>query len=75
MTPLFLDIKTKCAAAGSNLTEICALAGVHRSVPERWKTNEPKTRRVVNKLYLALDKRAGVEAGTHTPPTAEPEAE
>lgn len=72
MTSLFLDIKTKCASIGSNLTEICAIAEVHRSVPERWKKAEPKTRRVVAKIYAAMDTKAGVSPGTFQPP--EPEA-
>lgn len=71
MTSLFLDIKTKAAAIGSNLTELCAIAGVHRSVPERWKKSEPKTRRIVTKIYAAMDTKAGVESGTHTPPSAD----
>lgn len=55
MTELFLDIRTKCAAAGTNISAVCQRAGVHRSVPERWKYREPKTRRVVNKIYAAIE--------------------
>lgn len=55
MTALFIDIKTKCASIGTNLTEVCQRAGVHRSVPERWKSREPKTRRVVEKIYAQLE--------------------
>lgn len=71
MTILFKDIRTKCAAVGSNLTEICGIAEVHRSVPERWKKKEPSTRRVIAKIYAAIDIKAGVPIGTNQPPTAE----
>jgi hypothetical protein len=58
MTNLFRDIRIKCAAAGTNLTAVCRVAGVHRSVPERWKKGEPRTRRVVEKIYAAIDRIA-----------------
>lgn len=68
MTPLFKDIQTKCFIWNTNLTAVCREAGIHRSVPERWKRAEPKTRRTVERIYRAIEKVAGVTPGTFDVP-------
>lgn len=68
MTNLFIDLKTKAAAAGTNLTAVCARAGVHRSVPERWKTAVPRSMRTALKLYRELEILSGAPEGSFTPP-------
>lgn len=56
MEQLITALKTRCAAAGTNITEICREAGVSRSVIERWKTKPPKSLSILNALEGALAK-------------------
>lgn len=55
MTQIIRSLKTRCAAAGTNLTEVCRVAGVDRSLPERWKKRLPKSLEVLNALETALN--------------------
>lgn len=52
----FFELKKKCAEAGTNLTEVCKIAGVDRSMLSRWRQREPKTLEILRKLELAIDK-------------------
>lgn len=53
---VFGSLQTACADAGTNLTEVCKLAGVNRSTVERWKAQEPKTLVELRKLYGTIEK-------------------
>jgi hypothetical protein len=44
------SLKIKAASAGTNLTEVCRLAGVNRQTVELWKRKEPKTITTLRKL-------------------------
>jgi len=49
------SLKTKAAAAGTNLTEVCRRAGVSRQTVEKWKDEEPKTLRILRQLEAQID--------------------
>ena len=48
-------LKTKAAAAGTNLTKICEEQGIDRSVVERWKKNVPKSLMTYFQLLNAIE--------------------
>lgn len=50
----FFELKRKCAEAGTNLTEVCKVAGVDRSMLSRWRQREPKTLEILRKLEDAI---------------------
>jgi hypothetical protein len=50
------NLKARCKAAGTNLTQLCMDAGVDRSVVERWKKGT-KTLTLLAQLEAALQKR------------------
>ena len=52
----FFSLKQKCAEAGTNLTEVCKIAGVNRSMLSRWRQREPKTLEIIGKLEAAIEK-------------------
>jgi len=49
------SLKTKAAAAGTNLTEVCRVAGISRQTVERWKDEEPKTLQIIRKLEATIE--------------------
>ena len=53
---VFQDLKVRCAEKGTNITEVCRLANVPRSTPERWKNKNPRTRRTAKKLFEVLER-------------------
>jgi hypothetical protein len=54
---LSTSLEVECAAAGTNLTEVCKDAGVHRSTVQRWKDQEPKTFLEIRKILQAIHAR------------------
>lgn len=48
-------LKTKAAAAGTNLTRICDEEGIDRSGIERWKKNVPKALVTYQRLLNAIE--------------------
>ncbi len=54
---VFQSLQIKCVQAGTNLSDVCKEAGVHRSVVERWKADEPKTIQILRKMHEVLDRR------------------
>ncbi|MGI9158665.1 MAG: helix-turn-helix domain-containing protein [Saprospiraceae bacterium] len=57
MDNLIRALKTRCAAAGTNLTEVCREAGVNRSTIERWKGHTPKSLQLLDSIEKALAER------------------
>lgn len=57
-TNIVLTLKAKCAAIGTNITQICKDAGVPRQTVERWKVEEPKTIVLLRKIEEAIEERA-----------------
>ena len=57
----------RAAAAGTNLSQLCADIGLARSTPDRWRKEVPKTIQAFSELELALKKR---EAGKVSTPQA-----
>lgn len=51
---IYEDLETACKNAGTNMTKLCRAAGVHRSIPTRWKYKTPKTVVLYLKLMAAL---------------------
>lgn len=48
-------LKTKAAAAGTNLTAICDQENIDRSTVERWKKNVPKSLVTYFRLINAIE--------------------
>lgn len=48
-------LKTKAAAAGTNLTAMCDQEGIDRSILERWKKNVPKSLMTYFRLLNAIE--------------------
>lgn len=55
MENIYAELESAAKAKGTNLTKICRAANVARSVPARWKDNEPKTITLYRKLKKAID--------------------
>ncbi len=55
MDILVKSLKTRCAAAGTNITAICEKAGVSRSTIERWKKAPPQSIRILNAIEAAIE--------------------
>lgn len=49
-------IENACQQAGISILDACNAAGVNRSIPERWKTENPKTLNIFAKLIEAIAK-------------------
>lgn len=57
-------IKTKCASLGVSISEVCRMAGVDRSILERWKTQNPKSINTLNAINAAIEEiEKGVQNG------------
>lgn len=54
---LATSLELECTRAGTNFTEICKDAGVHRSTVQRWKDQEPKTFLEIRKIMQAIHAR------------------
>lgn len=66
-TLIFTELEAAAKAAGSNLSEVCRVANVDRSVLERWKAKNPKSLDIVNSLRAAIEKikeQADAESST-----------
>lgn len=50
MSTLINSLKSRCAAAGTNITAVCKQAGVSRSTIERWKAKPPKSLQILDAL-------------------------
>jgi len=55
MENIYTELEAAAKAKGTNLTQICRAAGVARSVPARWKDNEPKTITILRRLKKAIE--------------------
>lgn len=55
MNDIVTELKTKAAAAGTNLTAICDKEGIDRSTLERWKKNIPKPLMTYFRLLNAIE--------------------
>ena len=53
-TDLYRSLKERCVQAGTNISEVCARAGVERSVPDYWKRKTPKSIETLEKLNKAI---------------------
>jgi hypothetical protein len=56
-TNIIHSLKIKCAAAGTNLTEVCRMVNVSRQNLEMWKKKEPKTIQTLRKIELAIEEK------------------
>jgi hypothetical protein len=54
---IYETLKRKCKRAGTDLTQVCRDAGIDRSIPERWKKENPKTLDIVVKLLQAIENK------------------
>ncbi len=52
------SLEIECAKAGTNITEVCRIAGVQRSTVQRWKEEDPKTIQVVRRLMEIIEQKA-----------------
>lgn len=57
-TNIVLTLKAKCAAIGTNITQVCKEAGVPRQTIERWKVEEPKTIKLLRQIEETIEKMA-----------------
>lgn len=53
------QLKERAKAAGTNITQLCRLAGVSRTTPERWEKRVPKSICIFDLMFEAL---RGIEA-------------
>lgn len=53
---LYASLKAECDAAGLKLGTVCRVAGIDRSLMERWKKKDPKTIEVANLLRDTINK-------------------
>lgn len=63
---IFDQLDTAAKNAGTNLTEVCRLANVDRSVVERWKGKNPKSLDIFNRLIAAIEQQKLNNAETTT---------
>lgn len=54
---LSVSLETACVRAGTNMTEVCRIAGVHRSTVQRWQEKEPKTFVEIRKIMQAIGEK------------------
>lgn len=52
-------LNERAQAAGTNITELCRIAGVSRTTPERWNKRVPKSITIFDLVFEAL---LGIEA-------------
>lgn len=55
MENILTSLKIACVNAGTNLTEVCRRAGVHRSVVDRWERELPKSFKTLEALHKAVE--------------------
>lgn len=55
MENILTSLKVKCVEAGTNLTEVCRRAGIHRSVVDRWERELPKSFKTLEALHAAVE--------------------
>ncbi|EJG5414298.1 hypothetical protein NAD41_000899 [Salmonella enterica] len=48
------QLKERAKAAGTNITQLCRLAGVSRTTPERWEKRVPKSICIFDLMFEAL---------------------
>ncbi|MBZ0059606.1 MULTISPECIES: hypothetical protein [unclassified Leclercia] len=48
------SIKQRAKEAGTNITQLCRIAGVSRTTPERWEKRVPKSIGILDLMYQAL---------------------
>lgn len=53
------QLNERAQAAGTNITELCRIAGVSRTTPERWNKRVPKSITIFDLVFEAL---LGIEA-------------
>lgn len=66
-------IKERAKEAGTNITQLCRMAGVSRTTPERWEKRVPKSIGILDLMFEALkevesDRQAQQEAFAQLPP-------
>ncbi|ELK5289417.1 hypothetical protein Q6670_004085 [Salmonella enterica] len=66
-------IKERAKDAGTNITQLCRMAGVSRTTPERWEKRVPKSIGILDLMFEALkevesDRQAQQEAFAQLPP-------
>lgn len=54
MEDIVQSLKIECVKAGTNLTEVCRRAGVHRTTVERWEKKLPKSFTALQALQNAI---------------------
>lgn len=47
-------LNERAKSAGTNITELCRLAGVSRTTPERWTKRVPQSISIFDSIFLAL---------------------
>ena len=47
-------IKERAKDAGTNITQLCRMAGVSRTTPERWEKRVPKSIGILDLMFQAL---------------------
>ena len=62
------QLKQECKAAGTNLSEVCRLKNIDRSILERWKLKEPRSLQILNAIrdgikQITLQKQGVQEQG------------
>ena len=67
MENIVKSLKIRCVRSGTNLTQVCAEAGVNRQLLTKWEKEEPKTFRILRKLEAVLEKHERIEALANTP--------
>lgn len=66
-------IKERAKAAGTNITQLCRIAEVSRTTPERWEKRVPKSITILDQMFNALldieaERRAKEDALKNLPP-------
>lgn len=67
MENIVTSLKIRCVRSGTNLTKVCAEAGVNRQLLTKWERQEPKTIKLLRKLEAVLDKYERLEELANTP--------
>jgi hypothetical protein len=50
MANIVEQLKQECQAAGTNLSAVCKLKKIDRSILERWKLKEPRSLQILNSI-------------------------
>lgn len=56
LTNIYATLNKLAAEAGTNLTQVCRDADVDRSILERWKSETPKTIKILDRILNAIEK-------------------